>query len=293
MPNENEEPEAAYEEETFETPPPAAAAPAPAAAAPAPKEKKAKKVVVEDLSAGEPFAFALAADKVVAVTFAVSGAALGGGPLGSVGVSFRVEAKSSKKAVEWLEVAFEGGAAETARVTGLKPKEKGEKPPSKRTGVRVPVADAFAPLPLAVKITYKVEGSDKVVALDGAVLVRAAALLVATSLDAESYRALMAGVGATLSSAVGTAPLLAAGGPATVATVLGVLRAFQVAGSPNHAILYGKTLAGGDFMALAKVDEATGVVQLTVKSTAEHAAAVLKEIVDALALAAKAGKDDE
>jgi hypothetical protein len=229
------------------------------------------------------------------VTFAVSGAAAGGegGALGSVGVSFRVEAKSSKKAVEWLEVAFEGSAIESARVSGLKAKEKGaEKAPSKRTGIRVPVTDAFAPVALTVKITYKVEGSDKVVTLDGVVALRAASLIVATKLETEAYRALMTGVGATMPTANAAVPLLPAGGDATLAAVLGVLRCFQVAGSPKHSILYGKTLAGGDFMTLAKIDDATSTIQLTVKSTAEHAASILKEISDTIALAGAAKSEE-
>ncbi len=229
------------------------------------------------------------------MTFAVSGAAAGGegGALGSVGVSFRVEAKSSKKAVEWLEVAFEGSAIESARVSGLKAKEKGaEKAPSKRTGIRVPVTDAFAPVALTVKITYKVEGSDKVVTLDGVVALRAASLIVATKLETEAYRALMTGVGATMPTANAAVPLLPAGGDATLAAVLGVLRCFQVAGSPKHSILYGKTLAGGDFMTLAKIDDATSTIQLTVKSTAEHAASILKEISDTIALAGAAKSEE-
>jgi len=269
------------------------AAAAAAAAAPAAADKKAKKAAKAaaaaaepDLAEGEAHCFALCADKVVAVSYAVSGASAAAG--GAVGISFRAEAKSTKKALEWVEVAFAGEGAPSARVGALGARVKGAPPPAKRAGLRLP---APAPGARAVRVSYKVEGADKVVVLEGAVLLRGASLLVATALEQAAFKALLTSpAGAAFAGAEASLPLLPAGAEATLALVRGVARAFQVAGSAAHTILYAKTLAGGHFTLVAKADAASIVVKLKAEE-AGVAAAVLQDLEAALAEAAAGGKE--
>jgi hypothetical protein len=72
----------------------------------------------------------------------------------------------------------------------------------------------------------------------------------------------------------------------TMDSVMAILRAFAVAKSPKHAILYARSLAGGHhFTALLKVEDEAGTsVGVVIKSAAVgHAAAVLADVTAALA----------
>jgi AP-3 complex subunit delta-1 len=312
----------------------------PAAAAPekAKKEKKSKAAPPPpDFACEDPFAFPLAADKMIKLSFALTAAAPsapaadgggGGGEAaapasGVVQLCFFVEAKSSKKTVEWVDVAFvecTGGAAVDASgasagggggvklISSLKPKEKGAPPPVKKSGafpVAFPAAfpEGGAPPPsVAVRVTYRVEGSEKVVTLEGALLLRAASLLVATPIEPNAYKALMTGETAVaFGSASLPAALLPAGPDATLKAVLGTLRAAAVARSPKHAILFARTAAGLDVTVVVRVVEDAEedkrlLLQAKSKAGAAHAEALLADVAAALKAvvdAAKKGKDDE
>jgi hypothetical protein len=264
----------------------------------------------------------LCLDKVLRLSYAVSGAADGAALL-----TLRVEPKSLKKTVDWVDVAFldaaqvkEGAAANAALTAGaggagsfrivkdLKVRDK-EKKVAKKATVALAVADAAAGFSAAVRITYLVTGAKAPATIEGGVaLVRAAALLVPHALEAEAYRAVMLAEGARFVTAQGLVPLISAGAPAdggaaaTFACVLGLLRIAAVSRNAKQALLYAKTLGGDHVAGLLKLDEASKTLQVTLKSAVpEHAARMLAEVIAAAELASKqaekdakkAGKDDD
>jgi hypothetical protein len=236
-----------------------------------------------------------------------------------VQLCFFVEAKSSKKSVEWVAVAFgegAGGAAVDAAgasaggggglkmISSLKPKEKGAPPPVKKSAafpVAFPAAfpaDGGAAPSLPVRVTYKLEGSEKLATLEGALTLRAAALLVATPIEPDAYKALMTSEGAAFAGASLPTALLPAGGEASLKVVLGMLRAAAVARSPKHAILYARTAGGLDVTVVVRVMEeaeegARLLLQAKSKAGAAHAEALLADVAAALKAVVEAGKKSD
>jgi hypothetical protein len=311
-----------------------------AVAAPAAEKKKGKKAeaaaaaaaaepapgVGEPAAAEPPFLLPLCLDKVLRVSYAVSGAADGAAVL-----TLRVEPKSLKKTVDWVDVAFldaaqvkAGGAAHAALAAGaagagsfrivkeLKARDKEKKTYSKKGSVALAVADATQGFAVAVRISYLVTGTKAPAHIEGGVaLVRAAALLVPHALAAEAYRGVMLSEGASLAganTAQGLVPLISAGAPAdggaaaTFACVLGLLRVAAVSRNDKQALLYARTLGGAHVAGLLKLDEAGKAMQVTLKSAApEHAARMLAEVIAAADLARaqaekeakRAGKGDD
>jgi len=296
-----------------------------------PKKKKAEAAaeaapgVGESAAAEAPFFLPLCLDKVIRLSYAVSGADPAGG---SAMLTIRVEAKSAKKTVDWVDVSFEGGAAvlkdggadATAGaaagsfriVAGLKAKDK-EKPKAstKKGSLAIAVADALASFTLALKVSYLVTGAKAPATIEGAALVRAASLLVPHAVEQDKYKAIMMSEGPSFITAAGLVPLITAGAAtpeaaveATFAAILGVLRAACVNRAPGStmALLYAMTsgAAPRHIAGLLKADG--GNFQVTIKSSVpEHAAKVLGEISEAIKIAAaeavkaakRAGKDDD
>lgn len=253
-----------------------------AAAVPEKKEKKSKAaaapspISAPDLASAEPYLFPLGADKVVKVALSASGTCVATpgstpstSPCFALTLGIRVETKSSKKTIEWVEGTLSGGGEGLTLVTGefaagstsggflrllgsIKPKEKGNpKIPAKRaTFPAVFTSSPTTPLTFTLTLAYKCEGSDKVVTLEPmAVSVPTPSLLQAVAITPEDYKALMTSAGATFEGAVGSVPFLpatpaggaAAGGlEGSLTAVCGMFRAVAVARSPKHAILYGK-----------------------------------------------------
>lgn len=286
-----------------------------AAAAPAPAEEKKKKSKAEAaapatptsgdaVAAAEPYVYQLAADKVISAAYAVAvtpAPTTGGAATATVTIKF--EPKSSKKAVDWIDVTFlpeaplitagttAGASPGSIRIaTGLKPKEKG-KSHSKKGALTFTVADPALSLALPVKITYQVNGADKVTAVGALLGIRSAAVLVPTVIDTEAFRGLMTGPdAAALVTTTAAVPLLpGTDSEATLGAVMGILRSYAVARSKVHAILYAKTVTGVSVMGLLKYDEASKAVSVTIKSPLPgHAAVLLADVTETIAAAAAA-----
>jgi len=285
------------------------------------------------VAAAEAHVYSLGADKVLKLTYTVAAAApaAAGAAAAEVTVTVRVEPKSSKKTVDWVDVTFgpaaatapAGGPAEAALVPGrapvgaaagsvrlaaaLKERLKGKNRAQKTVLTFTVAADSLAStLALPATVTYQVTGAKDTATLAAPLLLRSASLLVPTAVEAEAYRALMTTEGAAFTHAAATLPAApaAAGagasggktGEEVIGLVCAVLRTFAVARSPRHAILYARTAVGAHVTALLKVDDAGTGVSAIVKSVLPgHAAVLLADVTEALkeALAVAGGKDDE
>jgi hypothetical protein len=270
----------------------------------------------------------LAQDKVVKLTYTAAAqpspgaAAAGAGaaspavaaPAGGavVTVVLRVDPRSVKKTVDWVDLTLPEGCPVALQRTGLpagaapgsvrlasalKERLKG-KNRSQRTTLRFVVPDATVSHTVAASITYQVTGAGEPVTVTAPLLLRSTSLLLPTHMEAEAYRNLMVSDGASFTHALVSVPR-PAGAESKVSAddvlnmVCGVLRSFAVARSPKHAILYARTPAGQHVTALLKQDEAGSCVNVTVKSVVPgHAAVLVADIAEACK-AALAGKDEE
>ena len=296
------------------------------AAAPAPPAKPAAPTSGDAVAASPPMDFPLAADKAVRLTYTITGvtalppppaveAAAEGAPpapstpSASAVITLKVEPRSSKKAIDWVDVTvtpasptglLPPAASSTTRVvTGVKEKTKG-KDRSKAGPLSVSIAlpDGTSAVDLPVTIKYQVAGAAAPVTLAGVLRLCAASQLMPTVIDAEAYRQLMTTAGGGFITSVGAIPLPAgADAPSTIGAVVSVLRAYAVARSGEHAILYARTAAGANVTALLKVAADRATITFTVKSeVAGHAAVLTDDVLKALAAAAAAaagGKADD
>jgi hypothetical protein len=282
----------------------------------------------------EPYLYPLGADKVVKVALSASGTCVATpgstptSPSFALTLGIRVETKSSKKTIEWVEGTLSGAGEGLTLVTGefgaggsssgslrllgsIKPKEKGNpKIPAKRaTFPAIFTSPPTTPLTFTLTLAYKCDGSDKVTTLEPmAVSVPLPSLLHAVAITPEDYKALMTSAGATFEGAVGSVPFLPPGGAAagglegSLTAVCGMFRAVAVARSPKHAILYARAAlpeggVGNHVTVLIREDpEKPGVaLTLTVKSQVSlaHAEGLLAAVVAAMAEAVKAASKGE
>ena len=279
------------------------------------KAKKAEKAAptpgVGDSAAAEPpFMLPLCLDKIIRLSYAVSGASDGGCTL-----FFRIEPKSAKKTVDYIDVSFadasivkDGGAAGAEAGSfrlckDLKVKEKDKKVAKKGT-VTLNVLDPLVSFSVALKISYLVTGTKSAATIDATALVRASSLLVPHAIDSASFQTLMTTEGKAFITKQGLVPLITAGAPAdggveaTFAAILGIFRAVAVSRAPGskQALLYSKTLGtssapSAHIAGLLKADG--GNFQVTIKSFIEgHAERILQEITEAVAIASKQAEKD-
>jgi len=301
-----------------------AAAPAAAKASGGKKEKKSAAPTPPDLSSAEPYQYPIVADKVLKVTFTASGAfPAQAGAAAGITLGLRVETKSSKKTIEWVDAVFsnpsEGlllatsdtfstGASPNGalRILGtIKPKEKGApKAPAKRTTFSASFPTLPAPaatLSFTLTLSYRVEGSEKIVTLEPSnVSIPVTSLLCACSITPDDYKTLMTTSGATFEGCAGGVPFLSAGGLEESLTMAqGILRAFAVAKSPKHGIMYSKALSGEHVTVLLREDpekaSTGGGLALVVKSqlSLAHAEAILASVTSTFAAAIKAASKDK
>jgi AP-3 complex subunit delta len=288
------------------------------------KTKKAEKVAatpgVGDESAAEPpCMLPLCLDKIIRLSYAVSGASNGGCTL-----FFRIEPKSAKKTVDYIDVTFadpslvkDGGSSGADSGSyrlckDLKVKEKDKKVAKKGT-VTLNVTDPLVSFTVALKISYLVTGTKVPASIDGTAIIRASSLLVPHAIEKGAFQNIMVNEGKAFITKQGLVPLITAGAPAdggveaTFAAIVGIFRAFAVsrAAGSKQALLYSKTLGTASspsthIAGLLNVDG--GNFQVTIKSVIEgHAERILSEITEAVAIASKqaekdakkADKDDE
>lgn len=293
---------------------PAAGGAASSAAAP----KKAAKAAEPPAKQGEDFAAApprfapFAGDKVVRVSYSVTAVPASAPP--ALLVTFRIEPRSLKKAVESIDAVFAEGAPLVPRpgaaagapvrlAAGLKERAKGKDRTVTTTLLVLAPTDVAAPsAALPVTLAYRVAGATAA-PLQGRLVLSSASGLVPVVLDPEAYRNLMTSEAVAASFEAAAAQLRVRAGStasALIDAVLGILRTYAVARSPKHAILYARALVGAHHVtALLRVDsEDESSISLTVKSAAPgHAALLLADVTaaiaedDAAAAAAAAKKD--
>ena len=279
------------------------------------KAKKAEKAAptpgVGDSAAAEPpFMLPLCLDKIIRLSYAVSGASDGACTL-----YFRIEPKSAKKTVDYIDVSFadaslvkDGGAAGADAGSfrlckDLKVKEK-DKKVAKKGSVTLNVADPLVSFTVGLKISYLVTGAKTPATIDGSALVRASSLLVPHAIDSASFQNVMTTEGKSFITKQGLVPLITAGAPAdggveaTFTVILGIFRAVAVSRAPGskQALLYSKTLGTASapsthIAGLLKADG--GNFQVTIKSFIEgHADRILQEITEAVSIASKQAEKD-
>ena len=268
------------------------------------------------MAAAEAHVYSLGADKVLKLSYTVAAAApaAAGAAAAEVTVTVRVEPKSSKKTVDWVDVIFgpatapAGGPAEAALVPGRAPVGAAagsvrlaaalkERLPGKaragKAALVLAVADFAGPsAALAATLRYAPAGGGAPVELPATLRLRAAAMLLPVPLAPDAYKALMTGPDAeTLTHATVALP---ASKDAPAAKVLdaavAVLRAHAVARKPGeNAILYATTAAGAHVTAALKVagDAVSATVKAATPGLAAILAADLAEVVQELAGEAK------
>ena len=223
---------------------------------------------------------------------------------GSVTISLRVEPRSKSKSVDSVDLLLPegvplgpGATSLTVRLaTALLPKMKKEDR-SQRGATSLLLFSDAAPVAVGVKVAYVVAGGAPVSG-DAVLLIRPAALLLPTVIDAPGYTALMtSSIGASFETATGVLPL-PEGAPmeAAFGVVAGVLRSFALARSPALLILYGRTLGGAHVTAQLKGSEDGRSLSGTVKSgvVGGHAGMLLGDIaatLEAEAAAAAGSKE--
>lgn len=245
------------------------------------------------------------------VTYAVAP-----GPTGddTAAVTFRLEMRSTKKALDWVDVAVvgdgaavapsdlpagAGGAGSLRLASGLKPRDKAAEKAAKPKKATLPLVlstpgAALTGVSVAVRVSYKVAESDKVVTLDATLVLRAASLLRATAIEPDAFRTLMTSEGSQFTGAAGVVPLWpgAAGPEATLKAVLAVMRCFAVVRSPKHAVLYSRAAAGSGagaaVTATAILKPEDKVLQLQIKAVGALAEVLLAEVTAAVAAAGAA-----
>jgi AP-3 complex subunit delta-1 len=274
-------------------------------AVPAPASVTALRQGEEYATAG-PFSFALSGDKTVVVSYTVASAITSAGGAAAA-VTFKVDPKSSKKTVDYVDLTFlsaapvqlagviPGAAEGSLRLADhLKEKSKG-KSRSKHATVTIAVLDPAVTSTIPVRVTYLVSGSSSPVALDGNLVLRSASVLIPTVIEAEAYRALMTTEGAAFQHAMGIIPVVGdTSSEESINGICSVLRTFAVAKTAKHAILYARTASGAHVTALLKHDDSSRGISVTIKSVLPgHAVVLLEDITSALAAHAEKATAEE
>jgi len=283
------------------------------------------------VAAAPPHSYSLATDKVIRTSFTVSvvplpaAPALADGeapppapsPVAVATVTIKVESRSSRKALDYLDVSLsaadasllfvggkpapsEVGAAPVRLVTNVKEKVKG-KDHSATGSFEIAIMDATgAALSLPISLSYRVTGASAPATVEATLRLSAAAQLVPVAVTTDEFKTVMGTEGKDFAHAEAEVSLAAFASPdAAMTAVMAIFRSFAVARSPKHAILHARA-PGGTRVTAGLIDEGKGALKLSVKSpVARHADALAADVTAALADAAaessksKKGGDDE
>lgn len=261
-------------------------------AAPKKKEKKEKKAPVKEgnsVAAAEPFFHTIVNDKTIHIKYAAFVQPLGDAQTGTATIQFKLEPKSSKRSVENVTLQLPEGvttkAGESMVVLAAKvaPKSKENKGYFEKASFELNVPDLSGsnPLPFIGSVQYSAKGD--ITALNAPVIVSIGSQIIPTVIDQEEYREMMTKNGAVFKGAAGVVPAIPKSTgkfdvPGTLDAICGIFRAYPVARSPEHVILFGRTLSKVNVTAFVKYDGSSGF-QVTIKSPIEsHADLLLAEM---------------
>lgn len=223
-------------------------------------------------------------------------------------LSLRVDPRSLKKGLDWVELQLPAGAPAVLsggaggasapgalRLAGALKERLPGKARAGKAALVLAVADFAGPsAAVAATLRYAPAGGGAPVELPATLRLRAAAMLLPVPLAPDAYKALMTGPDAeTLTHA---AVALPAGKDAPPAKVLdaavSILRAHAVARKPGeNAILYATTAGGAHVTAALKV--AADAVNATIKAATPGLAAILAaDLLEVIKEAAGEAKDE-
>lgn len=256
-----------------------------------PKKKEKKATITEGnaLAAAEPFFHTIVDDKTIHIKYATYVQPLGTAEIGTATVLFKLEPKSSKRSIEDISlhlpegVTTKAGDSKVLLSSRVLPKSRENKGYCEEASFEMEVQDLSGvnPLPFIGSIEYSVKGDANTI--NAPVILSAASQIIPTVIDQEEYREMMTTKGASFNGATGSVPAItrSSGKPdvtRTLNAICGIFRAYPVAQSPAHVILYGRTLSKADVTAFVKYD-GTSTFQITIKSTLDtHADVLLAEV---------------